>query len=153
MPKIDEASLIETNKTLEAKFNEERNSWTTKLKDLFSSIKNITNLENTQVYALSYYQDCIELIAQYKNAYDKQYLKLNKLNTEAFRKYTLSYDIKLNSAEKQQFIGSENIALSNQCSLIKTHIDYLSEVMNNLKNCQYSIKNRIELEKLKLGIV
>lgn len=142
---LDTTKVDSVNVQLEDKLKTERKEWNEKIEELIRSIGYNNKLSEAQVYQLSYRQMIIEQIASYKVVLEKQQENLDSQICSRFRDYTLLYDIKLSSSEKNQFAQSDLKSYKLQVKLIETQIQYFQECIKTLDNLGFSIKNRITI--------
>lgn len=142
---IDTTQVDNINVQLEEKLKSERKEWNEKLENLIRSIGYNNKLSEAQVYQLSYRQIIIEQIASYKVLLEKKQENLDSQLCSRFRDYTLLYDIKLSSSEKNQFSQSDLKSYKLQVKLIETQIQYFQECIKTLDNLGFAIKNRITI--------
>ena len=65
--------------------------------------------------------------------------------TNRFRDYSLNYDIKLNSAEKNSFVNADCNVLRQQVNMMKAQILYFEECVKTLDNFGFAVRNKLEI--------
>jgi len=141
----NETNVQNTNAELEKRLVSDRNDWQDKIKTLIQKIKSVSELADCQVHMLSYRQILLDKIAEFKTIVYKRNASLDKYYRSQYREYTLNYDIKLTSGEKNTFIKAELSALRTQINILESHINYYQECIKTLDNMAFAIRNRIRL--------
>jgi hypothetical protein len=145
MKPVDDEKIKATNVELEKRFKEERESWLKDIKELVKSSGDTSKLNEAQVYQLSYRQMCVEKLCEYRILLEKRQEIFDKQLASRFREYTLNYDIKLNSSEKQLFVQSDCSELKLQIKMISVQINFFEESIKTLDNLGFAIRNKIEI--------
>ena len=145
MKPLDDKKTIEQNNLLEKELENERSEWKNKVIALIDMMKDNKKLSEAQVYQLSYRQQVQEKLAAYRILLEKRQGMLETQMVTRFRDYSLSYDIKLSSAEKNSFISADCNALKQQVSMIKTQINYFEECVKTLDNFGFAVRNKLEI--------
>ena len=145
MKPLDDKKTIEQNNLLEKELENERSEWKNKVIALIEMMKDNKKLSEAQVYQLSYRQQVQEKLAAYRILLEKRQGMLETQMVTRFRDYSLSYDIKLSSAEKNSFISADCNALKQQVSMIKTQINYFEECVKTLDNFGFAVRNKLEI--------
>ena len=145
MKPLDDKKTIEQNNLLEKELENERSEWKNKVIALIDMMKDNKKLSEAQVYQLSYRQQVQEKLAAYRILLEKRQAMLETQMVTRFRDYSLSYDIKLSSAEKNSFISADCNALKQQVSMIKTQINYFEECVKTLDNFGFAVRNKLEI--------
>ena len=145
MKPVDDAKTVEQNKVLEEKLELERKEWREKVLELVNMMKDNKKLSEAQVYQLSYRQQVQELLAGYRILIEKRQGVLETQSVSRFREYTLNYDIKLSSGEKNTFVSADLNALKQQINMIKTQITYFEECVKTLDNFGFAVRNKLEI--------
>jgi hypothetical protein len=143
---INTEKITEANERLEEQLVKDRDEWKNKIKDLIAQSKNYNQLAECQVMMLSYRQILLDKISEFKSTVYKRNAAWDKYWKEAYRDYSLNYDIKLTNGEKNAFIKADLAPLKTQISLIESHIDYYDQCIRTLDNMAFAIRNRIQLE-------
>ena len=94
---------------------------------------------------LSYRQILLDKVSEFKTIIYKRTGSLDKYYRTQYREYTLNYDIKLSSSEKNSFIKAELAALRTQINILESHVSYYQECIKTLDNMAFAIRNRIRL--------
>ena len=113
--------------------------------ELVNMMKDNKKLSEAQVYQLSYRQQVQELLANYRILIEKRQGMLETQSVSRFREYTLNYDIKLSSGEKNTFVSADLNALKQQINMIKTQITYFEECVKTLDNFGFAVRNKLEI--------
>ena len=145
MKPVDDKKTIEQNTILEQKLELERKEWREKVLELVNMMKDNKKLSEAQVYQLSYRQQVQELLANYRILIEKRQGMLETQSVSRFREYTLNYDIKLSSGEKNTFVSADLNALKQQINMIKTQITYFEECVKTLDNFGFAVRNKLEI--------
>lgn len=145
MKPVDDKKTIEQNTILEQKLELERKEWREKVLELINMMKDNKKLSEAQVYQLSYRQQVQELLANYRILIEKRQGMLETQSVSRFREYTLNYDIKLSSGEKNTFVSADLNALKQQINMIKTQITYFEECVKTLDNFGFAVRNKLEI--------
>ena len=138
--------IIEANERLEERLIQDRTEWKDKIKTLIVQSKDYHELAECQVFMLSYRQILLDKVSEFKSIVFKRKGTWDKYYKEAYRGYTIDYDIKLANGEKAQFIKADLAPLKFQIELIESHIDYYDQCIRTLDNMAFAIRNRIHLE-------
>lgn len=145
MKPVDDKKTIEQNTLLEEKLELERKEWREKVLELVNMMKDNKKLSEAQVYQLSYRQQVQEILASYRILIEKRQGMLETQSVARFREYTLNYDIKLSSGEKNTFVSADLNALKQQINMIKTQITYFEECVKTLDNFGFAVRNKLEI--------
>lgn len=145
MKPLDDSKTIDLNTKLENDLNTERSEWNDKVIELVNMLKDNRKLSEAQVFQLSYRQQVQERIVIYKNILDKRQGQLDKMTVARYREYSISYDIKLSSTEKEKFLNADFAAMKQQVNMIKNQIDYFEECVKTLDNFGFAVRNKIEI--------
>ena len=145
MKPLDDKKILEQNTILEKELETERTEWKNKVLELINMMKDNKKLSEAQVYQLSYRQQVQEKLATYRILIEKRQGLLENQMTSRFRDYSLNYDIKLSSAEKNSFISADCNALKQQINMIKTQITYFEECVKTLDNFGFAVRNKLEI--------
>ena len=145
MKPVDDKKTIEQNTLLEEKLELERKEWREKVLELVNMMKDNKKLSEAQVYQLSYRQQVQEILASYRILIEKRQGMLETQSVARFREYTLNYDIKLSSGEKNTFVSADLNALKQQINMIKTQITYFEECIKTLDNFGFAVRNKLEI--------
>lgn len=145
MKPLDDSKTIDLNNKLENDLNAERNEWNDRVIELVNMLKDNRKLSEAQVFQLSYRQQVQERIVIYKNILDKRQGQLDKLTVARYREYSISYDLKLNSTEKEKFLNADCASMKQQVNMIKNQITYFEECIKTLDNFGFAVRNKIEI--------
>lgn len=145
MKPIDDEKIKKTNVELEKRFKEERDKWLQDITKLVKSSGDTSQLNEAQVFQLSYRQMCVEKICEYRVLLEKRQELFDKQCASRFREYTTNYDLKLSGSEKQLFIQSDCSELKLQIKMISVQINFFEESIKTLDNLGFAIRNKIEI--------
>ena len=145
MKPLDDKKILEQNTILEKELETERAEWKNKVLELINMMKDNKKLSEAQVYQLSYRQQVQEKLATYRILIEKRQGLLEVQMTTRFRDYSLNYDMKLSSAEKNSFVSADCNALKQQINMIKTQITYFEECVKTLDNFGFAVRNKLEI--------
>ena len=145
MKPLDDKKIVEQNILLEKELENERKEWKDKVIELINMMKDNKKLSEAQIYQLSYRQQVQEKLASYRILLEKRQGMLENQMTSRFRDYTLNYDIKLSSGEKNSFVSADCVALRQQVSMMKTQITYFEECVKTLDNFGFAVRNKLEI--------
>jgi len=141
----NEESVNIANEELEKRINSDRAEWRDRIKDLVKKIKNVSELSDCQVHMLSYRQILLDKLSEFKTIIYKRNASMDKHYRAQYREYTLNYDIKLTTGEKNSFIKAELSSLRTQINILQSHVNYYQECIKTLDNMAFAIRNRIRL--------
>lgn len=141
----NEETILNANEELEKRINSDRSEWKDKITELIQKIKKVTELSDCQVQMLSYRQILLDKVSEFKTIIYKRNGSLDKYYRTQYREYTLNYDIKLSSSEKNSFIKADLAALRTQINILESHVSYYQECIKTLDNMAFAIRNRIRL--------
>lgn len=145
MKPLDDKKTVEQNGKLEEEFKKEREEWKDKILELINMMKDNKKLSEAQIYQLSYRQQVQEKLASYRILVEKRQGMLETQSVARFRDYTLNYDIKLSSGEKNSFVSADLNALKQQINMVKTQITYFEECVKTLDNFGFAVRNKLEI--------
>lgn len=145
MKPLDDKKTVEQNTKLEEEFKREREEWKDKILELINMMKDNKKLSEAQIYQLSYRQQVQEKLASYRILVEKRQGMLETQSVARFRDYTLNYDIKLSSGEKNSFVSADLNALKQQINIVKTQITYFEECVKTLDNFGFAVRNKLEI--------
>jgi hypothetical protein len=149
-------SIRQANESYEGFFRDKQNEWNDKYQKLTVpiseklSIETYKGIDKAQNLSLSYSGEIIKEIALYKNKLNKEevFLKEDNLDTTIFMVSGM-VSFKFKTAEQSRaFMNAVTAERERACAIIKSYIDFLTDLKWNLTNFQNSIKNIIELIKL-----
>jgi conjugal transfer/entry exclusion protein len=143
---FDDSKIKQANEELEQRLIKDRIDWKNKIIDLVAQIKIMRNLSDCQVNMLSYRQMLLDKMGELKNTIYKRNAAWERYYKVEYREYSVSYDLKLTSGEKHQFIRADLSLLKNQIEMLQGHVEYYQECIRTLDNMAFAIRNRIRLE-------
>ncbi len=145
MKQMDNSKILEQNAKLEEELSKERAEWKDKVLELINMMSDNKKLSEAQIYQLSYRQQVQEKLANYRILLEKRQSVLETQMTNRFRDYSLNYDIKLNSAEKNSFVNADCNVLRQQVNMMKAQILYFEECVKTLDNFGFAVRNKLEI--------
>ena len=145
MKQMDNSKILEQNAKLEEELSKERTEWKDKVLELINMMSDNKKLSEAQIYQLSYRQQVQEKLANYRILLEKRQSVLETQMTNRFREYSLNYDIKLNSAEKNAFVNADCNVLRQQVTMMKAQILYFEECVKTLDNFGFAVRNKLEI--------
>lgn len=145
MKQMDNSKILEQNAKLEEELSKERTEWKDKVLELINMMSDNKKLSEAQIYQLSYRQQVQEKLANYRILLEKRQSVLETQMTNRFREYSLNYDIKLNSAEKNAFVNADCNVLRQQVNMMKAQILYFEECVKTLDNFGFAVRNKLEI--------
>lgn len=145
MKQMDNSKILEQNAKLEEELSKERAEWKDKVLELINMMSDNKKLSEAQIYQLSYRQQVQEKLANYRILLEKRQSVLESQMTNRFREYSLNYDIKLNSAEKNSFVNADCNVLRQQVNMMKAQILYFEECVKTLDNFGFAVRNKLEI--------
>ncbi len=137
---IEEKTIV-----IEEKLKADREQWGTKISDLVSKLKDVSQLADVQVFMLSYRPMLLDKSSEMKGNLFKRNGDYEELYQRRFRYYTLEYDIKLTGGEKEKFVKADLMPIRRQINILESHIEFYSECIRTLDNMAFAIKNRITI--------
>ena len=143
---FDDSKIKQSNEELEQRLIKDRIDWKNKIIELVAQIKVMRSLSDCQVNMLSYRQMLLDKMGELKNTIYKRNAAWERYYKVEYREYSISYDLKLTSGEKHQFIRADLSALKNQIEMLQGHVEYYQECIRTLDNMAFAIRNRIRLE-------
>lgn len=132
---------------IDSYLNEQRQEWTSKIRELAKAFKNVDDLNEAMVTIPSYRQIIIEQIAQLNIKIKQQQAKLSKLYKTSYLKY-FEYDYKLTDKQKESFLKADMSDDSMILDLLETQMDFLRESVKTLDNMSWAVRNKLQLQGL-----
>lgn len=142
---FNKQAIEEKTAVIEEKLKADREQWGTKISDLVSRLKDVSQLADVQVFMLSYRQMLLDKSSEMKGNLFKRNGDYEELYQKRFRYYTLEYDIKLTGGEKEKFVKADLMPIRRQINILESHIEFYSECIRTLDNMAFAIKNRITI--------
>lgn len=130
------------------RFKNERSEYLNKIKYYSERLSNISDLIELQVEIHSQREIILEYYYSLKTHTSKELNKYNKLYKQRFEYYINNSDVRMDKKEIEKLISAD---LSDKILLIEyleNHLDFLKESIKTIDSIIYSIKNRIEIEKI-----
>jgi len=132
---------------LDQKLSAQRNEWSTTIRGLAQSLRNLNTMEVTIADVLSSRQTLVDQMA-YINVKIKQQKKaIAARYREAYIRY-YNYDYKLGEKQKEKFLendlADDNMILSH----LENQMDWLRDSVKTLDNMGFAIRNRLALKDL-----
>ncbi len=142
---FDSTKIQAANQQLEKMIIKDRTDWGDKISVVITDSKDMTKLAECQVLMLSYRQILLDKMSEFKGTVFKRNATWERYFKDLYREYSVNYDIKLNNAEKSQFIKADLSELRAQIELLEQHISFYQECIRTLDNMAFAIRNRIKL--------
>jgi D-mannonate dehydratase len=132
---------------LESFLEKQRSEWGDRIMDLIKMIREIDNLTDAQITALSYRHMIIDQIAKINITLKKREASYNIQFKNKFIEY-FNYDYKLNDKQKVNMVEADLSNLNKQIGFLSSHIDFFRECVKTLDNLGWAIKNRLNINEL-----
>lgn len=141
--------MAQENKVVkvDAYLNEQRQEWTTKIRELAKCFKSIDKLNDAMVEIPSYRQILVEQIAQLNIKIKQQQAKLSKTYKSKFVSY-YEYDYKLTDKQKESFIKADMSEESMILNLLETQMEFMRESVKTLDNMSWAVRNKLQINSL-----
>lgn len=150
MPPTDDNDEAQCD-ALEQAFATERSKWGESMSKLVERMRAVEGLSEVQVLMLSYRAICTESIAKYRDVLNRRKSKDSVFKQIRTGHYRTKTDQKHGEREIAEIVGSEMSMRNRKSSLLQTQIDYFADVMDTLDKLGYAIRDRIEIEKLRMA--
>ena len=138
---------IEKILELDQKLTSQRATWSTNIKELAKSLKNVNGMEETIAGVLSSRQTMVEQIAYLNTKIREQKNAINSRWREAYIRY-YEYDYKLGEKQKERFIENDLVQDNTKLALLENQLDFMRESVKTLDNMGFAIRNRLALKDL-----
>lgn len=150
MPENEEVKVKNSSEELLKRVLESTKQWTAIIKMLSYKLNKVDlkDVCDIQAEAISYRQDAIEEINNYSIKILKLVQKTKVLTKERFEYYATGYQVKTSAAEKIKLIDADLSQHELFISQLDEHVVFLRETSSQLKDVNYSIKNRIEVANI-----
>ena len=132
---------------LDQKLTSQRATWSTNIKELAKSLKNVNGMEETIAGVLSSRQTMVEQIAYLNTKIREQKNTINSRWREAYIRY-YEYDYKLGEKQKERFIENDLVQDNTKLALLENQLDFMRESVKTLDNMGFAIRNRLALKDL-----
>jgi hypothetical protein len=132
---------------LDQKLTAQRSTWSTNIKELAKSLKNVNGMEETIAGVLSSRQTMVEQIAYLNTKIKEQKNAINARWREAYIRY-YEYDYKLGEKQKERFIENDLVQDNTKLALLENQLDFMRESVKTLDNMGFAIRNRLALKDL-----
>lgn len=132
---------------IDAYLNEQRQEWTTKIRELAKCFKSVDKLNQAMVEIPSYRQILVEQIAQLNIKIKQQQAKLAKTYKTKFVGY-YEYDYKLTDKQKESFIKADMSEESMILNLLETQMEFMRESVKTLDNMSWAVRNKVQINSL-----
>lgn len=132
---------------LDQKLTSQRATWSTNIKELAKSLKNVNGMEETIAGVLSSRQTMVEQIAYLNTKIKEQKNTINSRWREAYIRY-YEYDYKLGEKQKERFIENDLVQDNTKLALLENQLDFMRESVKTLDNMGFAIRNRLALKDL-----
>jgi hypothetical protein len=132
---------------LDQRLTAQRSTWSTNIKELAKSLKNVNGMEETIAGVLSSRQTMVEQIAYLNTKIKEQKNAINARWREAYIRY-YEYDYKLGEKQKERFIENDLVQDNTKLALLENQLDFMRESVKTLDNMGFAIRNRLALKDL-----
>lgn len=132
---------------LDQKLTAQRSTWSTNIKELAKSLKNVNGMEETIAGVLSSRQTMVEQIAYLNTKIKEQKNAINARWREAYIRY-YEYDYKLGEKQKERFIENDLVQDNTKLALLENQLDFMRESVKTLDNMGFAIRNRLAIKDL-----
>jgi hypothetical protein len=139
------------NEGLHARFQTEREEWTTKVQSLTERLKSIydcaellTDLYSQRQIAGDYIHELVAHSSKLNRVYRER-------KRERFLHYTQNYDLRLDKDPKMLFIDVDLADLVERREILQNHLDFMRETLRSIDTICYGVKHRIALEEYRRG--
>jgi len=133
------------------RFEQERNEWTTRVKEIASRFKNVEDLVDVQVdlyserqRAAEYMHQLMVLQSKLKKAWVAEYQKV-------YNNLLLDQDYRYSEKEKQRIAEEKTSSAKLKLDILQTHVDFFRETTKTIDNMIFGVKHRLEIEDFKRG--
>jgi FtsZ-binding cell division protein ZapB len=134
------------NKKTEDLLKTQRSQWVEKVEPLVNTIKEgIEEMYEMQATALSYRHIIGDEINFYTTKLSKAIAEQKRIRKDKLINYTLKFQVKLNTSEKNVCIDADTSEMERYIELLQMHIEFLRESVKTLDNLQFAVKNKIAL--------
>lgn len=134
-------------KKLEHQLNADENKWNKEILDYTNQLKgDVKELHVTDANITNSRQLVSSEIRKHALSIHKTNKNVKQMVKKQFEHYSTNYQIVLkSSSDKMKLIESDIRSIQYKIDLLNSHISFLRETNDNLKQMGYSVKNRIEL--------
>jgi len=137
---------FDLNKKTEELLKLQRSQWVEKVDPLLETIKDgIEEMYEMQATALSYRHIIGDEINFYTSKLSKAMSEQKRIRKDKLISYTLKFQVKLNTSEKNVCIDADTSEMERYIELLQMHIEFLRESVKTLDNLQFAVKNKIAL--------
>lgn len=146
-PKITlNEKYLKLNEKYEELLKTQRSSWMEKMEPLFTTLKDgIEEIYEMQATALSYRHILSDEINFYTTKLSKVLAEHKRIKKDKLVFYTIKYQVKFNTSEKNLCIDADTSELERYSELLQMHIEFLRESIKGIDNLQFAVKNKIAL--------
>ena len=141
-----------SEKSFLEKFTEEREEWTSTIREISSRFKIVENLAEVQIDLYSKRQIAIEY--QYKLI--GIHTKLKKLLLEKWKKAYddagKNEDYRYSEKEKTKVAEIATVEIKYKTENVSNQIEFFRETVKTIDNMIFGVKHRIEIENFKAGM-
>jgi hypothetical protein len=133
------------------RFKNEREKWTSDIKDISLQFKNVDNIPDIQIELYSKRQVCTEYISRLYGIVfklKKNYAaKWNKVNTELME----SSDYRYSEKERAKIADEKTADSKMQLDILTSHIQFFQETVKGIDSMIFGVKHRLEAEDFRRG--
>lgn len=124
----------------------QRKTWAEKIDPLIMSLKdNFDKIYELQAYALSYRHQIGDEISFYTTKLSKVIAEQRRVKKDKFISYTMKFQIKLNTTEKNICIDADTSEMERYIELLQMHVEFLREAIKTIDNLNFGVKNKLAL--------
>ena len=130
---------------LEAELSERQERWNIVMETLSKKINyELKNCIELSAEAISYRQMMLEERTHQYYRFYRLTAKLKELQKARFEFYSVNYQIKTNSTEKNKLIESDLAYHDARLEYIQNYINYMTECIKGVDHIIWSVKNKID---------
>jgi hypothetical protein len=133
------------------KFENDREEWTEKIRQLSIRMKNIKEVADVQVELYSNRQILLEMYSKLGQVMVKLNSKYRKDKAERLKFYSVSVQVKYGSNEKTPLIEGDLVELKERIDLVDGQISFFNETIKTIDFMLYGVKDRIRLQEFLNG--
>lgn len=140
------AKYFKLNAKTEEMLKAQRSMWVQRLEPLFITLKDgIEELYEMQATSLSYKHILSDEVNINTTKLSKAMSEQKRIRKDKLIAYTLKFQVKLNTSEKNVCIDADVSEMERYIELLQMHIEFLRESSKTIDSLQYSVKNKISL--------
>lgn len=140
-----------SNDAIFVRFKQEREDWTTQIKNMSARLRDIYEVADLQVDLYSQRQIAVD----YTHTLMTHLTKINRIfrerKIERWEHYTRNYDLRMDKDPKELHIYVDIADVVERKDFIQTHLEFMRETIRTIDNMCYGVKHRLSLEEYKRG--